>query len=969
MKLRVTGYWCAGLLLVCLAAYSQPVMGGGNRLAISATARGKPRVAIFSQAGFPYYMVSPLISPRNIVSDLSRVGIAADLLDAAALASPQKFNASRYSALVLPYGNTFPRDAFRNLRQFHAAGGCLILSGVPFTHPSAQIGAAGWEAHPGWGGDAHRTEDAHSGQHALELRGRTGEWAGVNSPRTPLKGQSHVVVSGWSKDVSGTDGGDDWLYVRFYDRAGNFLSQQGPPITPGSDWHLVSETLQVPEGAAALDISPQIRTARRTVRLDDLQLERDRAIVPLANGGFETPDGDWTDLGHSSAPALFGPDGIGAGGFSSPTAGNVGVANPDVLGLGPMRAEWEGRANLQSLDTASLPRGTLIVPALTLRGRPISAIIDHTAGPFPSAVDVWTLHREGGDWDAYLEEQLLVRGTVEALFRKGLLSAPMRMAAYISFNHLPPPTRYVNLILPSPPRPYRTFQPKMPPPSQHLFVADVSTLGRDERLLLLSLQGLVNRVQPRIYLVFGRSDRFWLDEMQRQGQTGTPIPVPDPLSLLRKFRTSFRGAVTPDPKVYLTPDVAASAAGADDLVIASPALAKRLQIPITLDLRGKFADDAAALRYIRTTLWPRLNPYVSLCLDPAILDSGAIDQIIAARGAVFWVTGIKAQSLPGAAMAAELKELKALLAQMPLNAVVRGFWWHGDGQGLDEGPGVSLGSRFGKVTVVSDYVANFSVFSGVLVTKLKQKPHPPAPVLDPSKVYVAITISDGDNLCTWRDYFRSYFNDPAHGLFPVGWGMGPGLIDDAPTWAKWYYEHATPTDEFLCDVSGAGYIYPPDWAAALKDRPGTLRSFYGWTQKYMNRMDMKTIRLMNVGVTDIAEVGRDLPGVAFLMPDYGYSGEHSYGEFTYTLPTGQPVFRAITSGSGPQTLADQVRSRVGATRPAFANVFIWNWGSKLSDLKKMLDLLGPGYVAVTPSQLNELYRQHKSGFPPIQRTE
>jgi hypothetical protein len=52
-----------------------------------------------------------------------------------------------------------------------------------------------------------------------------------------------------------------------------------------------------------------------------------------------------------------------------------------------------------------------------------------------------------------------------------------------------------------------------------------------------------------------------------------------------------------------------------------------------------------------------------------------------------------------------------------------------------------------------------------------------------------------------------------------------------------------------------------------------------------------------------------------------------------------------------------VRGSVGQTRPAFVNAFIWNWGSKLSDLKAMLDLLGPEYVAVTPTQLNALYRE------------
>ncbi|HEX5324612.1 MAG TPA: hypothetical protein VFW40_12555, partial [Capsulimonadaceae bacterium] len=446
------------------------------------------------------------------------------------------------------------------------------------------------------------------------------------------------------------------------------------------------------------------------------------------------------------------------------------------------------------------------------------------------------------------------------------------------------------------------------------------------------------------------------------GHTSKPIPVSDPMELVSTFRGEIKGVVVPDPKVYVSPDIAADVAAVDDLVIATPALASQLHLPIKADLRGRFKDDPNALRYLRMTLLPRMNRYLALCLDPAILDTGAIDQIIAAKGIIFWITGGRAQNLPGANGPAEQREVEAIFADMPLGAVVRGFWWHGDGIGIDEGPGVALASRFGKVTVVSDYVANFSVFSGVRAPALRQKAQPPAPALDRSKVYLAITMSDGDNLCTWRGYFRQYFQDPLHGSFPMGWGMGPTLIDCAPGWAEWYYQHAAPTDEFLCDVSGVGYIYPPDWATALKDRDGAFADFYThWTRQYMRRMDMRTIRLMGVSATDIARTAKLLPDVPFLMPDYGYAGEKSYGEITYTLPTGQTVFRAITSGSGGADLANQIRSRVSEIRPAFVNVFIWNWGSKLSDLKEMLDNLGPGYIAVTPSQLQSLYQAARPG--------
>lgn len=770
-----------------------------------------PRVAVFSQPGFPYFGPPADLSPKQIAADLQKAGVPADALDAKALADPARLNAKTYAAVVLPYGNVYPQIAFANLKAFHQAGGCLILSGIPFTHAVAQDAA-----------------------------------------------------------------------------------------------------------------------------------------------------GDWKDLGHDSAPALFGPSGIGVGGFRGGPAGKAQIPQDNLLNLTDLKLDWGYGEDAQALDPATLPAGVQVLPILTAGGQPTAALLVHKSGAFAGAVDAWTATAFRDETlRVYATQQLLTRGVVAALAQKGLLPPSRKTAALAALDRLPHPRIYAGLTLPNPPRPYATLQPKTPPPARRLSVADVRRLTHDEQLLLTSLQGLVNRTQPRIYLVHDDDDSFWLQAMQDQGQTGKPIPVADPFELLKTFRSAYKGAVVPDPKVYVSPCIAVDIAGADDLVIATPELAARLGLFIKSNLRGKFKDNADALRYARTILLPRLNPYLCLCLDPPLLGS-QVDDVIAARGMAFWITGPKAQDRPGANEAAERIEIEATFAQMPLNAVVRGFWWHGDGVGVDETPGVSLGSRFGKITTVSDYVANYSVLSGVPAPTLKQKTQPPAPKFDPTKVYLALTMSDGDNLCTWRGYFRHYFDDPLHGTFPVGWGMAPSLIDVAPTLARWYYDHAAPTDEFLCDVSGVGYMYPPDWAAALKDRPGATASFYDWTQKYMARMDMKTVRLMNVRTEDIAGVGANLPGVAFLMPDYGTQGGDSYSHFTYTLPTGQPVFRAVSFGPGAEKLAGEVRGSVGAARPAFVNAFIWNWGSKLADLKAMLEALGPEYVAVTPSQLNALYRQAQS---------
>ena len=513
-------------------------------------------------------------------------------------------------------------------------------------------------------------------------------------------------------------------------------------------------------------------------------------------------------------------------------------------------------------------------------------------------------------------------------------------------------------------RRYPTLQPKMPTPARHLFVADMAGLSKSQRVLLTSLQGLVNRTKPRIFLIWGKDDSFWLRQMQKQGATGTAIPVRHPLSLVRRFRQSIHGAVVPDPKVYDSPDIAADIAAVDNLVIATPQLAHRLNLPIRVDLRGKFKSDAQALRYLRVRLARQMNPFLFLCLDPKLLAGGGEDQIIAAKGMTFWVTGRNAGEEPGANMAAEKMQVERLFAQTPLDGVVRGYWWCGNGMGLDEGPGVALGSKYGKITVVSDYLQNMSVFSGVKLSHITQHFAPP-PALNRSKVYLSLAISDGDNLCMWYHYFRHWFVKAAHGKLAIGWGMGPTLIDEAPTLARWFYQHADNKDEFFCDVSGAGYVYPPDWGKRLLHRRAAFSHFYNWTWKYMQRMDMKTLRIMPLAGTSgrkdrasIAEVAGALPHVKFLLPDYSYQGEKRYAHLTYTLPSGQAVFRAAVVGGGVKNLARQIRQRVGSIRPAFLNVFISPWdNNNLPELNRLMKKLGPGFVDVTPSQLDTLYRE------------
>ncbi len=112
--------------------------------------------------------------------------------------------------------------------------------------------------------------------------------------------------------------------------------------------------------------------------------------IPFTHAVMQDPLGQWRDFGHDSAPALFGPNGIGVGGFRDGVNGSVKLAPGDPLALSALNADWGNAEDGQALDTATLPAGTQTVPILTVGNQPTIALMQHRGDAFSGAVDVWT---------------------------------------------------------------------------------------------------------------------------------------------------------------------------------------------------------------------------------------------------------------------------------------------------------------------------------------------------------------------------------------------------------------------------------------------------------------------------------------------------------------------------------------------------------------------------------------------------
>lgn len=148
--------------------------------------------------------------------------------------------------------------------------------------------------------------------------------------------------------------------------------------------------------------------------------------------------------------------------------------------------------------------------------------------------------------------------------------------------------------------------------ARYLDAADVHGMHGDDVTLLTTLQGIVNRRRPSVYLSFDPVDGTWLADL------GVPTTAhADPMDLVRRYRHAVRGAVLYDEDVPDTVNLATTLAGLTDSVVANAAQVREYGLHVTHDLRGRFKDDAVSVySWQMEHLWPRCSHRMLAGLPP-----------------------------------------------------------------------------------------------------------------------------------------------------------------------------------------------------------------------------------------------------------------------------------------------------------------------------------------------------------------
>ena len=181
-----------------------------------------------------------------------------------------------------------------------------------------------------------------------------------------------------------------------------------------------------------------------------------------------------------------------------------------------------------------------------------------------------------------------------------------------------------------------------------LCILDVSGLSYTDRLIATSLQGLVNRTGPKLFLNFGvyddpqarRTNEDFLPDSIWQEKFRPFVGNQDEHNLsyfrglydlcedqvdglegaLRKFREIVKGAVVWDPDFPDTANVALMLAAQEDLLVLPPDrtewAVKEHGLEIRHDLRGRWTDRVALYQWAFQELFPRCVGGQIACVEP-----------------------------------------------------------------------------------------------------------------------------------------------------------------------------------------------------------------------------------------------------------------------------------------------------------------------------------------------------------------
>ncbi|MEQ4204871.1 GxGYxYP domain-containing protein [Actinopolymorpha sp. B17G11] len=484
---------------------------------------------------------------------------------------------------------------------------------------------------------------------------------------------------------------------------------------------------------------------------------------------------------------------------------------------------------------------------------------------------------------------------------------------------------------------------------RHLDVVNLlSPVPNDEKVMFTTLQGLVNRSRPRLYLLHTEEEGAytWLEDL------GLPWDEQDRWEMLSKYQTEAKGMVVWDPSIPDTVNVATTLAGIHDALAVSPQLAARLseapyRLTTLVDLRDRFDSGLDAYRWQFEELWDKTTHRMVVALNPEVHLGFFRDYAVANRAMVFWLEVNAAE---------ERALLEDMLSAVDPYTPYMG-WFASDIAG--EFAGTELVSQHAAYVVPADWFANGTVFAGARPPVSDQQQSPPTPRLE-NRIYVTFTLGEGDNFAYNQHHMRNLWENDARGSVPINWTTNPLLADGAPAILAHYQQTATENDYLVAGPSGAGYIYPTAWPDA------TFSTYTATTGAYMKRTGMDSIQILNrVDHEDVDLSDEKAHQFATDVRPRGWFIHHTdHTEMQVVAGVPQATGYLVNSVEQTKNAIAESAADWDGTSPLFVSIAPIAWSMNPADLAEVANSLSDDYTVVRGDHFLDLARE-ALGLPPM----
>lgn len=363
-----------------------------------------------------------------------------------------------------------------------------------------------------------------------------------------------------------------------------------------------------------------------------------------------------------------------------------------------------------------------------------------------------------------------------------------------------------------------------------ILVVSISGITKDEHTAIQCLQGLVSRDKASIFINYGNDSKTELAELENAGHELIYADENGNKWTLKNLISRFSSYIKDNGYILFTDaDTTEQINMAFNYStvygwLAVPASAESIVKELGMKKCEDLTDDNITISYQRDFYEKhkdefRKDSLVHLYAEASGLRDFAIQQKI-------FITYAKDDNYIDRAFREEL------LKDLEPASVILGWCQY-------EVQYTEAVSAFGHYAVPSDHSFNMSILNCLDLGEIRLGRETQTPELDPTKHYVAIVYSDGDNAQWISNGYREFYTWQSYNIdAPITWTFAPLMNEFSPVAVKKAKENVG-DDSFITGPSGVGY------GRVSKMSAEELESYSDLTAATMLKTGMTTMTILD----------------------------------------------------------------------------------------------------------------------------